>query len=412
MLDFSDKPYRFFAPRPNRIVAAIVSKLNRTFVLPGRNHRIKKIELRHADRVLPVIKSGASCLLLPNHSTHSDPQMMFEVQRRLRIQASTMAAYDVFLRGKLAAWMMQCVGCFSVDREGSDKLAMNCAVETLVEGKRALTIFPEGNVLLMNDRVAPFLGGAAFIGMRAQKKRGADAPVYALPISMKYSHLTDVEPAIHKHMDELESQLKIDVASDTSLRKRMRAIGLEILGRNLRQRDFVPPANEVEDLNSALNNGAMQIVEKLEKKIEIEAKAGQSPIERIRKIRAAIHQIRIDETQQLDHRVASSWADEAILAMRILSYSGDYLRESPTLDRHGETLEKFREDLSEKIVRPLGDRSVVVQFGQPINLADALAAKNSRQALNDLTTQFEQAVQEGLDEINATNTNAGARSLE
>lgn len=411
MLDFSDKPYKFFPPRPSRFVTGLVSWLNKTFVLPGKNHRIAKIELRHADRVLPIIRSKARCLLLPNHSTHSDPQMMLEVQRRLRLPASTMAAYDVFLRGKLGAWMMQRIGCFSVDREGSDKLAMNCAVQTLVDGKRALTIFPEGNVLLMNDRVAPFLGGAAFIGMRAQKKLGADAPIYALPISMKYSHLTDVEQAIRKHVEGLETQLKMEAPADSSLRPRMRAVGMEILSRNLRQRGFMAPSDEVTDLNSVLNDCAVEIIAKLEKKIEIASKPDQSTIERVRKIRAAIHQIRIDETQKLDHRVASSWADEAILAMRILSYSGDYLSESPTLDRHSETLEKLREDLAEKILAPIGERSVVVQFGKPIYLADYLNAKKSRQALTDLTAAFEATVQEGLDEINASNSNPGARHL-
>lgn len=413
MLDFSDKPYQFFPPRPRRLVTAIAQRINRSYVLPGKRHRIEEIELRHAERVLPSVKSTSRCLLLPNHSTHSDPQLMFDVQRRLNLKASTMAAYDVFLRGTLNAWFMQSIGCFSVDRDGSDKLAMNCAVETLTKGKRALTIFPEGNVLLMNDRVAPFLGGAAFIGMRAQKKLGPDAPIFAIPISMKFSHLTDCRDTIVGHLEALETQLQITPdANDETLRRRMKRIGLQILTRNLRQRGFVEPRAEDADLSTVLNDCAIEIIQTLESKIGIEPKPAHTAIERIRRIRATIHQTRIDESQQLDHRVAHSWADEAILALRILSYSGDYLAESPTLDRHSETLEKLREDLAEKILPPIGPRKAVVQFGEPINLTEHLDAKNSRKALTELTAAFEKAVQVGLDEINATNTCPGGELLE
>lgn len=412
MLDFSDQPYQFFPPKPNRFVIGLAKWLNKTFVLPGKKHRIESIELRHADRVLPVIRSTQRCVLLPNHSTHSDPQMMLEVQRRLGINAATMAAYDVFLRGKRQAWFMQSIGCFSVDRDGSDKQAMNCAVETLTSGKRALTIFPEGNVFLMNDRVAPFLGGAAFIAMRAQKKLGKDKPVYALPISLKYTHTTDCTSEIERHIGELESALSTESAADNSLRRRLRQIGLRVLSRNLRQRGFIEPVVDDDDLTNVLKSSAIQIIERLEQKIDIKPKADQPPLDRIRNIRAAIHQTRIDETKQLDHRAAHGWADEAILAFRILSYSGDYLSASPTLDRHAETLEKLREDLAEEILPPIGPRNVVVQFGDPINLAEYLGAKNSRQALSDLTASFEAAVQQGIAETIAANEFPGSTLLE
>lgn len=412
MLDFSDKPYQFFPPKPNWLVTAIVKQLNRRFVLPGRKHRIKEIQLRHADRIVPIIESNARCMFLPNHSTHSDPQLMLEVQRRLRVSASMMAAYDVFLRSKRNAWLMQRIGCFSVDREGSDKQAMNCAVDLLIRGDRALTIFPEGNVFLMNDRVSPFLGGATFLAMRAQKKLGPDKPIYGIPISLGFTHLTDCRAAILRHVADLESRLSIEPDHELTIRQRLRRIGIQVLSRNLRQRGFIPPASEEDDLNKLLEESALQIITRLEQKIELDRSAGDPPMERIRRIRAAIHQVRIDREQHLDHRVAASWADEAILAMRILSYSGDYLRESPTLDRHSETLEKLREDLVEEIVFPIGDRKAVVHFGQPVNFAKYLDAKNSKDTLAGLTRHFEQVVQHGLDEISRENSSPGSELLE
>jgi 1-acyl-sn-glycerol-3-phosphate acyltransferase len=415
MLDFSDKPYQFFPPLSNRLVIALAKAFNRRFVLPGHKHRITNIELRNADRVAPLIRSQARCLFLPNHSTHSDPQLMLEVQRQLRVNSAIMAAYDVFLRSKRQAWLMQHLGCFSVDREGSDAQAMKCAVDILIKGDQALTIFAEGNVVMMNDIVTPFLGGAAFIGMRAQKKLGPDKPVYAIPVSMKFSHLADVREDVINHVVDLEGKLGIKPSDDQTIRRRLRQLGLQILTRNLRQRGYLPPASEDhdEDLNQLLEASAVQIISKLEEKIELTASPGDLAMDRIRRVRTAIHQTRIDESKQLDHRVAATWADEAILAMRILSYSGDYLRASPTLDRYSETLEMLREDLIEEFIPPIGDRIAIVQLGEPINLADQLEAlsNNSRQTLTNLTQQFEQAVQLGLDDVGATLETPGVATL-
>ena len=410
MLDFCDKPYQFFPPKPNRFVTVLAERWNRKYVLPSKRHRITQVQIYHADRVLPFIRSGARLMLLPNHSTHSDPQMMLEVQRRMQIRSSMMAAYDVFLRSKLNAWLMQRMGCFSVDREGSDGQAMKCAVDILIEGKRALTIFPEGNVLLMNDRVAPFLGGAAFIGMRAQKKLGKEHPIYVIPISMKFTYLSDCRDAMYRELENLEQSFGIQADLNVTARERFRAVGLQILSRNLSQRGYMPPHVDVDELNTVLQDSAQLLLTNLESKIGIEA-SGDSPMDRVRRVRSEIHQIRIDEARKLDHRVATSWADEAILAMRILSYCGDYLRQSPTLDRHCETLEKLREDLAEEILPPIGDRKAMIQFGQPMDLTEQLG-KKSREALAEITQKSELAVQAGIDELVAANDLPGSLRLE
>ena len=267
----------------------------------------------------------------------------------------------------------------------------------------------------MNDRVAPFLGGAAFIALRAQKKLGPSKPIFGIPVSMKFSHTDDCTDEMMQHVRSLEEQLDLPHDDQLSIRQRLRRVGLQILSRNLRQRGFIPPESdhsaEGESLNQVLADCAIQIISHLEQKMELGGDENEAPIERVRRVRAAIHQIRIDETQQLDHRVATTWADEAILALRILGYCGEYVKSSPTLDRHLEAVEKLREDLAEKILLPVGDRKAIVQFGHPINIADSLELK-SRQAAMDLTSQFESAVQQGLDEINSTNECIGAKMLE
>ena len=58
-------------------------------------------------------------------------------------------------------------------------------------------------------------------------------------------------------------------------------------------------------------------------------------MDRIRTARREIHKVRSDPDREIDHAVAAGWADEAIIAFRILSYAGNYLSENPTLDRVG-----------------------------------------------------------------------------
>ena len=125
----------FFPARPSLPIMTLCHWVNARLGLPGKNHRIANLEIEGAAEAVQDIESrGERILFTPNHSTHSDPQVMSEVQRRLGISSIYMAAYDVFLRGKAVAWVMQRAGAFSVDREGSDRKSMAEALKWLERG--------------------------------------------------------------------------------------------------------------------------------------------------------------------------------------------------------------------------------------------------------------------------------------
>ena len=135
-------------------------------------------------------------------------------------------------------------------------------------------------------------------------------------------------------------------------------------------------------------------------------------MDRIRAVRREIHKVRSDPDREIDHAVAAGWADEAIIAFRILSYAGNYLSENPTLDRVGETIEKLQEDLYSRAFPAYADRAVTVRFGDPICVSEQLgAAAKPRLAMAALTDQFEAGVQAGLDHINAHNSHPGGESF-
>ena len=199
MLEFSDAPYRFFEARPSAPLIRLGRALNRHVFLPGPNHRIREISVDGETDALRDAKGNSDRLLFViNHPSHSDPQALTEVQWRLGVDACFMAAYDVFLRSKLTAWSMQKMANFSIDREGSDRKAMAAAIKVLSEGKKALNIFPEGNVYLTNDRITPFLDGAPFIALKAQAAT-TDAAVKIIPVSLKFTHLTTPREIKRRH---------------------------------------------------------------------------------------------------------------------------------------------------------------------------------------------------------------------
>lgn len=416
MLDFCDAPYRFFPARPSMIIMSLCRWVNARWGLPGPNHRIRHLEIGGAiDAIREIERRGERVVFTPNHSTHSDPQVMTEVQRRLGAPSCYMAAYDVFLRSRLTGWVMQRAGAFSVDREGSDRKSMAEALKWLTSGRFSLTIFPEGNVYMTNDRVTPFLEGAAFLALKAQKDLGDTRPIHVVPVSIKLSHLTDIRPRVREKLAALADLTTDPHDHQADPVAELTRIGRDLLGKNLRQRGYLRPDEDISEghLTEVLRDSVARVAVGLESKMGLTPKDPADLTDRLRKIRAAIHQIRSDPEKEAEHRVAAGWADEAILAMRILGYANPYVVENPTLDRFAETVEKLSEDVFGRWDRPLGPRDALVRLGPPIDLSaylrDAAAGGKSRQAVNGLTRAMEDTVQSGLDALNENNTREGSR---
>lgn len=410
MLDFADLPYEFVPPRPNAILMALAGLLNRTYILPGKNHCLDGVDVRGVDSFMKAARDhNARFVILPNHSTHSDPQVMAEVCRRLGVKPAFMAAYEVFARNRICGWLMPRLNAFSVDREGSDRKAMKCAADILAAGKYPLVLFPEGNVYLCNDRVTPFSEGAAYIAMRAQKALGEAAPVYAVPVAMKFTHVEDVRDHVREALGELAVSFDTHFDPSEPVVDEIKRISVTALGRYLRQRGYLLPESNLH-IDEQIHHAAEQLVESLEQKMSLRFKATDELPFRVRRIRAAIHSIRTNPERTVDHASARNWADEAILALRILGYYGGYTSSSPTLDRVAETVARLREDVTSQLAPPDGRRRCIVRLQEPIDLREYLAAfqAKARGSIMEVTRRCEDAVQGGLDAINATNREPGA----
>lgn len=410
MLDFSDKAYRYFEPKPNRWVEGLLRWLNRRFFLPGKGHLVPEVRVENPEVVAEARKrAGKRLLLLPNHPTHSDAAIMTEVFRRLDLPVSFMAAYDVFLRSAFDAWCMQRMGCFSVDREGSDRASMREAVGILKGGERALVIFPEGNVYLNNDLVTPFQDGPAFLGLKAQGDLGDDEAILAVPVCLKVTHLTDSRAEARGMLRSLAKRVDSGFEESAEAVAEVKRLGWLALRKVMASLSRKAPSEEAsEDLPEALRRLALEGIVKLEEELDLTAKEQDEPVDRIRKIRRKIHSLRIAENPELADFKARTLAAEAMLAYRLLTYPGTYLEENPSLDRMAETVEKLLEDLSGEPVAPYAPRRALVRFGEPIDLAAERSRGKGRGLVAELTRRFEEAAQAGVDALNARNDVPGA----
>jgi len=398
MLDFSDKPYHYFPPRPLPGVAWALRQFNRFWRLPSKE-KIDAVRVEGLDE-LAKRRPDDRLVVLPNHPTHADASIMLEAVRKAKLRVSIMAAYDVFLRGKLDAFVMQSLGAFSVDREGSDSRSMKQAIATLDRGKRALVIFPEGNVYLENDRVAPFNAGAAFLALKAAGQLPSSR-VVVVPVSIKASYVEDVRPVVAARLAALAKQLDVAIPEAATPLEALRVVGVAALARNLKHRGVEPPAAEDHPtLKSMIDEAAGRVLDQLESQLELSPKPRDGVADRVRRARRVIHEVRTDPDRQVDHAAATGWADQAMLAFRIASYGGAYVASRPTVDRIAETTEKLEEDLYRRMVEPMGRRVAVVRFGPLLDLSPWAGQRKQRAAVQKITAEAEGRVLAGLDATN------------
>ncbi len=350
---------------------------------------------------------GERLMFVINHPTHSDPQALTEVHRRLGIPSCFMAAYDVFLRSPLTAWSMQHMGHFSIDRDGADRKAMAAAIAILKEGRFALNIFPEGNVFLTNDRLAPFMDGAAFIAVKALAALDG-TPLKIVPVSLKFTHLCEPREAVTARMTQLakDSGYRFPPEAADSPVDAVLGLGHHIIREFLAEHGFRDEMRgDDRAIYETLRKFTANLVRTLEVELEIESPADAEFATRIAKVRSRVHQLRM-ETGPDSH---PGIAEKAILALRVHGYLEPYLTARPTIDRFDETVERISEDFYSRAMPRTGPRRALAHIHSPVDPAVFLEAAGgkTRDAIGSLTTTLQCNVQSGIDLLNKGNDAAG-----
>jgi len=360
-----------------------------------RRQQIRELDLRGLENLRQVLNDGAGILITPNHSFHYDSYVLIEASHRIGRPFHFMTAWQVFqMSTRFERWMLQRHGCFSVDRESSDVGALKKSIEILSDSRHPLVIFPEGDIYHHTDRISPFRDGAAAIALSAAKR--ASRKVVVVPCSLKCFYLSDPTPSLQQIMTRLELSLHWRPQPQLPLATRVYRIAEGLL--TLKEMEYLgqPQSGSVVDRVGLLAN---HVLNRLEDKHGRQRDVTSIP-ERVKEVRRAVI-TRMEETE-LD-RDTREWLvadmEDLFFVIQLFSYPGDYVAEKPVIERVAETLDKFEEDVLKATYPGIrGERRVVVQFGEPIEIPKE---RGSRGAIPEWTQRIEDQVQAGLDAINA-----------
>jgi len=395
-------PYRFHPPRISPLVVRLTRGYWRGMVRGV--HQVVDVEIQGQEQLLPLFDRGDGVMLCPNHCGRADGLLMLGLADDLGKPACAMAAYQIFEgNAGLRHWLFPRLGIFPVDREGSDLKAFKAAVEIVAGGEHPLVVFPEGEVYLLADRLTPLREGAAAIAVTAAKRladRGKTA--WLVPIGLKYRFPDDHDPrpAFERLMDSLELRLTWSPRHGRSLVERIYDLARALV--TLKELEYLGTTHPNGCLSERIAALRTHLLNDMETRRLGKPHESATVPDRIKELRRACLSALAD-SKASPAEIDSLRRDlnDVYLVVQSFSYPGDYVSESPTLDRIAETLMKLDEDLlGVQPAPPLGPRRVKIQIGEPIDVGACLnSSGKSRVAIPLLTTELERRMQAALDTI-------------
>ena len=371
-----DKPYRFSPPYHGTLWAQLLKLYLPRYL--RRTFGITSVQCRDVELLTASLESGHGILLAPNHCRPSDPMVLGMLARQAGACFFTMASWHVFMQSWLQTWLIRHGGAFSVYREGMDRAAVNAAIDILTHARRPLVVFPEGVLSRTNGRLNGLMDGVTLMARSAARKREkADTAgqVVVHPIAIRYLFDGDVDTALAHVLDEIETRLSWQIQSELPLIDRIYKLGQALLC--LKEMEYFGQAR-TGPIDQRLGDLIDRLLTPLENKW-LDGPGDGSAIARVKKLRGAILPDMI-EGDLGDAERDARWRQLAdlYLAQQLSNYPPDYIRSKPTVERIVETVERFEEDLTDR-VGIYGPTEVVIQVGQPI----AVVAGHNRKAATD-----------------------------
>lgn len=360
------QPYRFVPPRPNAFVWRLIrwwwrGQLRKEF-------GVASWEFIGVERLRASLDAGCGVLLASNHSRPCDPLMMGMLSGTVDRQFHAMASWHLFMQGRVQRFLLQCVGGFSVWREGMDRESLKCAVRVLAEARSPLVIFPEGIVTRNNDRLLNLMDGVSFIARAAAKQRAASAnpgKVVVHPVFIRYFFEGDLAATIAPVLKDIETRLSWQPQIDLPLRERIAKAGHGLFA--LKEMEYLGTPQ-----TGHMRERLPQLLERVLGPLEREWKTERGEpdtMSRVKRLRTAIlpDMVRGGLAEAENARRWRQFAD-LYFVQQLHCYSPDYLDGSPSPERLLETVERYEEDLTDK-ARPHPPLHAVISIGEAIEAA-------------------------------------------
>ncbi|MGY8767309.1 MAG: 1-acyl-sn-glycerol-3-phosphate acyltransferase [Pirellulales bacterium] len=362
-----EKPYQFIPPHRGNWCPSLIQRLNLYGMYLNRKEGVEDYELRNEHLLKQSLDAGHGIMLTPNHCRTSDPLVMGYLSRAVGCHLYSMASWHLFNQGWFNSWAIRLMGGFSVYREGIDRKSINTAIDTLVTAERPLVIFPEGSTTRTNDHLHALLDGISFIARTAAKKRekAKTGKVVVHPIALKYLFRGNLFDTIDPVLAQMEHRFTWKTQQEIGLTDRVTNIGMAILA--LKELEYF---GEVQSIS--LEDRLKQLIDRLLGPLEQEWLGSESSgtvVPRVKALRMNIMPDMVkgniseeERTRRWDH------LRDIYLAQQVSCYLPDYLTESPSIDRILETVERYEEDLTDKITRH-GSLKVILEVGEAIEVS-------------------------------------------
>lgn len=334
---------------------------------------------------------GKRAMICPNHSNRHDPQVMFTFSSQVNESFNFVAAREVFdWEHGLNGWWLQHLGCYSVVRGAPDRESFKTTKKILVEGKKKLVLFPEGEISRQNDTLMSLESGAAqltFWAVEELAKQAAEQakkiePVLIIPIAIKYTFPYDIKPQLRATLSLLEEKLGIRNQQEQSFYTRLRKISEVLLDALEKEYEQKPDPNAV--MNDRITILRQHILENVARQLNVKLSANARQLEHVRVMRNHLDdQVYSDgenlsEYQKKIHEEHTSvlkglYADLDRVVNFIAIYDG-YLKENITQERFADTLDRLeREILRQREPSHKGSRIVLVDVGNGVNVSEYYA---------------------------------------
>jgi 1-acyl-sn-glycerol-3-phosphate acyltransferase len=396
-----DTKYVFHPPKYSRFWASIIYPFA-DICFRRRAQKVVSVKaMSGIEDLRRLAVSGDGILITPNHSDHCDPLALMSITREMNIPLNFMATREIFEQQQgFRGFLMQRMGCFSINREGADIQAIKTAMQILSNAKYPLVMFPEGEIYHTNEHLTPLNEGAATLALKATArmlKADKTRSIHIIPTAMKYRYIKDISHTFPDRMARLEDRISWAPQTELSMVDRIYKFGEAVL--SLKEKEFLNHT-----LDGSLDQRLTEFREILLQKEEAVylGKPGKAEHpSRIRMIRGKIRTILLDEKKPPDEETSKRCyrsLDRLHMAIQLYSYPGQYLKEKPSMDRIAETIHKFEEDAFDKN-EIYGKRIVEVTFGKPIDLSLAMDAyeKDSKATVADIMNQIETAIKNVLE---------------
>jgi 1-acyl-sn-glycerol-3-phosphate acyltransferase len=361
-----DKPYVPVPPHRGNLWPKLLS-----FYAPRmlrKKFRVERVDIVHEERLKNSLSQGHGILLAPNHCRDEDPFVLGMLSKHVGTPFFIVASWHLFMQSRLQTFLLTRAGAFSIYREGIDRTAVNTAVEILETAERPLVIFPEGFISRSNDRLNDLMDGTGLIVRSAAKKRAKLEPprkVVVHPVAMRYHFHGNIQSAAEAVLDDIERRLTWRPLKGLPLLDRIYKTGNALL--SLKELEYLGHAREGE-LGTRLKNLIDAILVPLEDEW-VEGRHDDPVPARVKRLRSAIlPDMTKDEIDEAERDRRWKQLADLYLAQQLFNYPPDYVRSNATPERILETVERFEEDLTDRI-RVHGPSRATVTVGEAIEVA-------------------------------------------